>query len=246
MADSPGKRLVAFRESLGLGQRDFGATLGTSNATVGYIEKDIRKPSRGFLIKISDVYGINSDWLLNGHGEMMRAPGQGFSGRAQAVSAPDYARPGHGDVRFGDHEYAFVKRMDLSISAGNGLTPDVGEDAAGMAFPVSWFERRGLNSDLTVLVTVKGDSMAPAIPDGALVLVDLTQKMPNRPGVYAFNWDGQSFVKRLMPTVSGEDKRPSTLVVASDNPAFPPIALSGAQMNAVQVVGRVRAVLSEI
>lgn len=246
MNDSPGKRLAAFRESLGLSQRDFGAMLGTSNATVGFIESDSRTPSKAFLLKISDVYGINADWLLSGHGEPRRFPGQDFAGRVEQVSQPDQSRPGHGDVRFGTADYAFVKRMALSVSAGSGLIPVDNGATERMALPLSWFERQGINSDLTVMVSVTGDSMAPAIPDGCLVLVHVAEKMPTKPGVYAFNFDGQSFVKRIVPSGADRKGRPIAITLLSDNPTYPPRTLTGEDMNNIAVVGRVRAVFTTL
>lgn len=243
MGDSPGKRLVLFRSSLGLSQRAFAAALGVSNAAIGQVENDSRQPTKVFLLKISDVYGVSSDWLLNGHGEMIRAPGTGFQGRIHQVEPVDRSRPGHGDVRFGEIEYAFVKRMDLSVSAGSGLEPLEGDDAASVALPMCWFSRQGINSDLAVLVSVRGDSMAPSIPDGALVLINAMEKTITRAGVYAFTLDGQIFVKRIVPSGSGKAHRPTALMLLSDNPAYPPRAMTGAEMNELRIVGRVHLVV---
>ena len=244
MGDSPGKRLILFRNSLGLRQRGFAASLGLSDSTIAFIESDSRTPSKRFLLKISDVYGVSADWLLNGHGDMMRPPGSGFTGRSLQVEPPDYARPGHGDVKIGDIEYAFARRMDLSISAGRGIVPVEGSDAESIGLPVAWFERNGLNSDLAVLVQVRGDSMMPSIPDGSLVLLNPVEKAVTAPGIFAFNLDGQSYVKRILPSGFASDGRPHTLLLVSDNPNYPPIALSGAEMNSITIVGRVRAVLT--
>ncbi len=246
MSDSPGKRLVLFRKSVGLSQRAFAAALGFSGGFVGQIEAGLVTPSKSFLLKISDVYGVSADWLLNGHGEMIRAPGAGFEGRIHAVEPPDRSRPGHGDVRFDGIDYAFVKRMNLSVSAGSGIEPVEGDEAARVALPMSWFSARRLNSDLCVLVSVRGDSMAPAIPDGALVLINAFEKSASQPGVYAFVMDGQAFVKRIVPSGKTRDGRPEALMLLSDNPAYEPRAVAGAAMNDIRIVGRVRLVLTSL
>ncbi|OYX43317.1 MAG: hypothetical protein B7Z02_09205 [Rhodobacterales bacterium 32-67-9] len=246
MGDSPGKRLASFRQSLGLSQRAFGAAIGTSHATVAFIEGDERDPSRAFLQKISDTYGVNADWLLSGHGEMLRAPGGGYEARRGSVEPADRSKPGHGDVTYAGIEYAFARRMALSISAGNGLTPIDEGEAEGVAFPVAWLRRQGINSDLAVLVSVKGDSMAPAIPDGALVLIHVAERSIASAGIYAFNLDGESYVKRIVPQSSGADGRPSAVAVLADNLAYPPIVLSGPELNRMTIVGRVRAVVAQV
>lgn len=246
MGDSPGKRLASFRGSLGLNQRNFAAALGASPGRIGSLESDAAQLSRAFLEKIASVYGVNSDWLLYGLGEMLRPPSAIGDTRHGAVERVDPARPDHGDIRFNGVEYAFARRMALSVSAGNGLEPLDDGEAEGMAFPVAWLRRQRINSDLAVLVSVKGDSMAPAIPDGALVLIHVAERSISAAGVYAFNLDGQSYVKRIVPQSTEADGRPGALALFSDNPAYPPLVLSGPELNRITIVGRVRAVLAQV
>ena len=246
LSDSPGKRLASFRKSVGQSQRAFSTSMGVSAGLIGQIETDGYAPSRTFLQRISDIYGVSADWLLNGHGEMIRAAGSGFSGRLLKIEPPDYTRPGHGDLRFDDVEYAFAKRMNISVSAGKGLVPVEGSEFEHIALPIAWYERHRLNSDFAVLVTVKGDSMAPSIPDGALVLVHASENQISKPGIYAFTRDGEAFVKRLQPSNITSDGRPRVVILSSDNPAYPPVVLTGSEMNDLRIVGRVRAVFTTI
>lgn len=246
MGDSPGKRLSSFRKSLGINQRRLAASLGVSQGRIGAIETDAAPPSRAFLQKISDVYGVSSDWLLDGHGEMLRPPSPRGETKHGTVERVDPARPDNGDIRFNGIEYAFARRMALSISAGNGLEPVDDGEAESMAFPVVWLRRQRINSDLAVLVSVKGDSMAPVIPDGALVLIHVAERSISAAGIYAFNLDGQSFVKRIVPQSTEADGRPGALALLSDNPAYPPLVLSGRDLNRITIVGRVRAVIAQV
>ena len=227
-----------------MSQRAFGASIGVSGGLIGQIEADISPPARGFLTKISDTYGINADWLLNGHGEKLRFPGQGFEGRVGTISQVDRGRPNYGDLRFDKVDYAFVRRMDLSVSAGSGLIPVDDGASEGLAFPMAWFERQGVNSDLAVLVGVEGDSMSPAIPDGSLVLLHVAEKVPTKAGVYAFNFEGESYIKRLMPSGADKKGRPLAITLVSDNPAYPPRTITGEQLNSLAIVGRVRCVVT--
>lgn len=246
MADSPGKRLASFRSSLGLNQRRFASSLGVSPGRIGSLETDAAPPSRGFLQKVAEVYGMNADWLLYGQGDVLRPPGISYPGRHGLIEAVDLGQPDHGDLRISGIEYAFARRMALSISAGNGLEPVEECDAEGMAFPVAWLRRQRINSDLAVLVSVKGDSMAPVIPDGALVLIHVAERSASSAGVYAFNLDGQSYVKRIVPQSTEADGRPGALALFSDNPAYPPLVLSGSELNRITIVGRVRAVIAQV
>lgn len=175
---------------------------------------------------------------------MQRAIGSGFRGRTDRIEPPNYDQPGHGDFRFGEHNYAMVRRMDLSISAGSGVVPVEGDAAASVALPSLWLSKAAINSDLAVLVSVKGDSMMPSIPDGAFVLIHLVEKQVTAAGIYAFNLDGQSFVKRLIPAETDGNGRPMAISIISDNPAFPPKVLTGRKLNDLKIVGRIRAVLA--
>lgn len=246
MGDNPGNRLVLFRESNALTQDALAGMLGMSRTTISLIESGQRTPSKKFLIAISDAYGVSADWLLNGQGEMQRAIGPGFKGTTMRIEPPNYAKPQHGDFQSRDIDYSMIRRMDLSVSAGGGVVALEGQDAASVALPSRWLSSAGINANLSVLVTVKGDSMAPAIPDGAFVLVHQMEKQVIRPGVYAFNLDGQSYIKRLVPADSDGEGRPLAISIISDNPAFPPKVLTGRKLNDLKVVGRVRAVLAMI
>ena len=134
--------------------------------------------------------------------------------------------------------------MNISVSAGKGLVPVENGESERIALPMSWYERHRINSGLAVLVIVEGDSMAPAIPDGALVLVQAIENQISQPGVYSFNLDGEAFVTRLIPSDMNGDGRPDTIMVISDNTSFPHYALFGKRPNGLRIVGRIRAVFS--
>jgi transcriptional regulator with XRE-family HTH domain len=75
MGDTPGRRLAEFRKSLSVSQRVFAESIGVSAGRIGSLETDAANLSRSILSKISEVYGISSDWLLNGRGAMVADDG---------------------------------------------------------------------------------------------------------------------------------------------------------------------------
>lgn len=247
MDSSPGKRLAAFRASLNVSQRDLGSSLGFSGGLIGQLEADLSPPSRRFLEVISERYNLSSDWLLNGRGEMFHSPQPGFSGRGEIrIEPPDSRKPSHGDFAWQGEDFCLIDRMDLSVSAGTGLVPVEGAAGESLAFSRRWLLKNRINSDLSVLVRVRGDSMAPGIADGALALVHLPEMSLAVEGVYAFTRGDSAFIKRLVPVARGKDGRPSALVILSDNPAYPPESLSGTDMNSIRIVGRVRCVIATL
>lgn len=236
--------MASFRKSLGISQRALSAQLSVSSGLIGQLEADLIAPSRGFLQKLSDRYGINADWLLNGHGERQRAVGQGFKSRKVQIDPTDESRPNHGELSVGGKDYAWVQRVGLSVSAGSGIAELPEEDRDGVFLPLQWFEQRGLNADHCVMVTVRGDSMAPSIPDGSLVMIDRAHQVLRQEGIYAFSLDGQAYVKRIVPAAKDKTGRPTAVMLISENPAFQPIALAGHELNALRVAGRVIAVIN--
>lgn len=241
-----GQRLALWRKEKNLSQRELGSILGVSQGYIGDIEAGRSEPSRSFLQKLSERYGISADWLLNGHGTQLHAPIPSFAARKYGrIEPPDYGKPAHGDFAYDDEEYVMIERFDLSVSAGNGLVPVEGAAKERLAFSRSWLLRNAINADLAVLVKVKGDSMAPTIADGATVLIHVVENVVKHEGVYAFTRDGACYVKRLIPAGISEAGRPTVIVILSDNPAYPPESLSGHQLNELHVIGRVRCAMTE-
>ena len=135
-----------------------------------------------------------------------------------------------------------IRRLDLSVSAGTGLAEVDGGEAEALAFSNAWLARQRINADLAVLVRVRGDSMAPGIPDGALVMVHLPEQRVETAGIYAFNRGEDSYVKRIAPV----SRKPLAWLITSDNPAYPPETVTGPALNDIRVVGRVRCVMSTL
>lgn len=243
-----GQRLATWRKAQSLSQRALGSVLGVSQGYISDIEAGRSEPSRNFLRALSERFGVSSDWVLYGVGVPTTERAAGFeAAKAQKrIEPPDLGSPRGGDFRFGDDGFAFITRMDLSVSAGSGVIPVEGADSEALAFSTKWLGRNRINSDLAVLVRVSGDSMAPGIPNGALAMVHLPEREVSREGVYAFNRGDASFIKRLMPSGVDASGRPTTLVILSDNPAYPPEVVSGSDMNDIRVIGRVRCVMTTL
>jgi phage repressor protein C with HTH and peptisase S24 domain len=62
------KRLIEWRKSLALTQIGLAAAIGVSRGYIGDIEAGRSEPSRGFLQKLTEKYGVRADWILYGTG----------------------------------------------------------------------------------------------------------------------------------------------------------------------------------
>jgi transcriptional regulator with XRE-family HTH domain len=60
------KRIKELREKMGLTQIEFGKKLGYSNAYIADLERGEKKPSRNFLEKLNEIFGISADYILYG------------------------------------------------------------------------------------------------------------------------------------------------------------------------------------
>ena len=227
-----GQKLKTIRADHGLTQDEFCAALEEKPSKIRDIESGRQRVNDEFLAKLVKRFPIDLNWLFDVGG---------FEGRhGNQIDAPARDLPAHGDFRFDGEEFAMISRWDLSVSAGMGLLPVEGGEKEALAFSRSWLLRNGINADLAVLVRIKGDSMAPTIPDGALVLVHAAEMVVEHEGIYAFTRDGAVYVKRLIPMSHDIDGRAAGLVILSDNMTYGPETVSGEAMNELRVVGRVR------
>lgn len=147
------------------------------------------------------------------------------------------ARPPPDAGPLSEEDYATIPRLDAQLSAGPGAE---GSNVVieRHAFRRDWLYRLGIAPDRAAIVAVRGDSMAPGLLDGDLVLVDgkRTAVRPRR--VYAFtDIDGQLRVKRLEPVPApGED---AELVLRSDNPDAPTEVRRGEDAARIVIHGEV-------
>lgn len=246
MNNDSGHRLKEWRESTKLSQRAVAVALGISQSFIGNIEAGRSEPSRNLLLKLAETFGLSADWLLHGQGDMLTsAPQNGF--RERQIEPPDYTRPAHGDFAERGEEFSLIERADLSVSAGNGLIPVDGGESERLAFSRTWLKRNQISAQLAVLVRVKGDSMAPGIPDGSLVLVHCAENTVEREGVYAFLRGDEAFVKRLVPAGKLPGGRPAAIIIVSDNRAYPTESISTASdRHGMRIIGRVRCVMATL
>ena len=65
-----GDRLVKARENLGFNQANFSEKIDLAAQSLARYEKNKVNPSMEFIAKLTDMFNINSNWLLTGKGEM--------------------------------------------------------------------------------------------------------------------------------------------------------------------------------
>ena len=132
------------------------------------------------------------------------------------------------------NDYVYVPRYDVQASAGNGAVVHDESVVDHLAFRRDWVTRTlGLDAQHLALIDVSGDSMAPTIGDGDLILIDTRPRPVKSEGVYVINLHSALLVKRLRLRISGE------MDVVSDNPLYGTETVNGDQLGQLQIVGRV-------
>lgn len=138
-------------------------------------------------------------------------------------------------------DFAQVPVHKATLAAGGGADNHTEELAGHLAFRRSWLKRVGVAASAAVLARATGESMAPTIHDGDMLLIDRAKADPpaarrsakdTRPSpIYAIlDVDTGARVKRL------ELAAPGTLALLSDNPSFAP---EFRPVDSVKIIGKV-------
>ncbi len=263
-----GERLREERDRLGLNQTEFASLADSSKASQINYESGKRSPDSDYLAKIA-VAGVDLLYLFTGlrsnHPALSAA--RAASGKLASIGV-DLNSPmmvaaretsdrlaATGMLQSGGRydeippalspdDFVYIARYDVNLSAGPGLIPAENAEADQLAFSRAWMRREGLNNQSCGLLRVRGDSMAPTVQDGALVLVQMSDEPIAREGIYAYSREGAAFIKRMVPINTGKDGRATSFVILSDNPAYPPEVVVGEAMNEIRIVGRVRCAMT--
>lgn len=180
------------------------------------------EPSRERLVALANTAGVGVGWLATGEGE-----------------PPDLRPEGGGGVR--EHEMPGLEEFVLLPSrdsvAAAGASPEVPVDRRGahyMAFRNDWVrEEIGIDPAAIGLERAVGDSMAPTINDGDLLLLDTGQRAFALFGIYVLEIDGERLVKRVQRKLDG------SLVLISDNTDYERDVVPAGRVEHLRAIGRV-------
>lgn len=133
-----------------------------------------------------------------------------------------------------NEDFDAIPRYDARLAAGAGAENHNVSLEGALAFRREWLSRYGISAASACLMPVAGDSMAPTLHDGDLVLIDQRRDRIRNHKVYALiDSDGMARVKRL-DLVRGE-----MIVLTSDNPEHPTEIRRGEEMNRMKILGEV-------
>ena len=123
-----------------------------------------------------------------------------------------------------------VGTREVAAAAGGGA---VNLDEAPVKGPVwfrrDWLDGHGIDPTLSVVISVRGESMEPTLPAGSKILVDRTRTRRRAGRIFVVTTDEGLVVKRL-------ERRGRQWFLASDHPSWEPVPWPPE----AEVVGEVR------
>ena len=173
-----GDRLVKARENLGFNQANFSEKIDLAAQSLARYEKNKVNPSMEFIAKLTDMFNINSNWLLTGKGEM-------FISNDTTKNSDNY----------------FIDLLNVRAGAGEGIYNYVIETVDIISLDKSFF-RTPINTNKIKGIQVDGDSMELTLRDGDYVLID-ENTIFGVNGIYAIQLGGQILIKRLQFKMDG-------------------------------------------
>jgi len=203
------------------------AAMGSSSGAINSYRRMTTLPNIEFILKFCELFQFSLLWFAEGIGYPFKdawITHPESKGPKPVPKPPDI--PGlfgpEADAPFVplrtdglSNEFVFIPQKAGPISAGGGLIPDNTVEMR-VAFRRDWIARKGLPENMS-LIKVDGDSMAPTLLSGDLVLVDHGRDyVASQGGIYAISVDHEIMIKRVQPVF------PDKILIISDNKQYPP------------------------
>jgi len=214
---SVGERIKRLRKFLGLTQKEFGTRIGKSLRTIQDWEAGKSSIPDHTLRFVSSTFGVSYEWLKTGQGEI-------WEKRESTLEEI---------IEKAQRKFLQSKIKVPVVRKVGAEFPHSHQDIEVVSI-IFFNKNQHLKEGKVFAVQVNEDSMYPSLAKGDYVLFQAHEgeslDIPNGKIVVVRNHSGELFVKRLL-------KINETVLLASDNPKYPPIFPQQAKVEGVQVVG---------
>ena len=127
-----------------------------------------------------------------------------------------------------------VPLLEVSAAAGGGRTGEEPASSAARSFPPSLLRQiTAAPANGLRLISISGDSMAPTLEHGDMVMIDTNRTIPSPPGIFILD-DGVGLVAKRVDPIP--NTRPQMLRLSSDNQAY---SNYQRRIDEVRILGRV-------
>lgn len=190
---------------------------------VGVSQQAISKIIRGEtlnpknILEIATALGVNPHWLKTGEG------------------SPDADVFAFTSEKDDDHTLR-VDLLDAELAAhSSGIINAEYPDVISSIFFTHEGVKRILGrttTDGVYMFKVPTDSMAPTITQNDIVFIDTNVKEYIGEGVYSFNLNGETYIKRLQRLPTG------VIMALSDNPLYLPFEITESLFDTAKIIGK--------
>lgn len=140
-------------------------------------------------------------------------------------------------------DFARIPLHDAWLSAGPGVANSDVAIIDHLVFRLEWLRKIDVRPETAAMARIAGDSMAPGIQSGDLVMIDTTRRevpafrksrLATQLPIFAFMQDNEARVKRL-------ERRPKEkiLILYSDNKDHAPEILAESDAHVLNILGQV-------
>ena len=192
-------RLKLARKNASLTQAELAQRVGIKQASISEIERGLTRSS-GYLIKISQVCGVDPIWLSEGAGSIdssttsLKTMPSDIESNAELLG--DLVTWETEDP-LDDDDCEVPYYAEVEFAGGNGMTEVIEVASRKLRFSNSTLRAAGVECQNAACARIKGKSMERLILDGAAIGFDRACTSIIDGEIYAFNQDGMLRVKYL-------------------------------------------------
>ncbi|NWA25486.1 LexA family transcriptional regulator [Pseudomonas gingeri] len=222
-------RIKALRRAMGQkSQKDFANDYGLDASYLSQLLNGHRKLGEKAAATLEQKVGLKAGTLIS---PSSTEPDSDLGTESNVIAIDSHRKAK-------DASFIKIPHFDVAGSMGDGRFPPDHhvEVIRDMTVHLDWLRTQGLTYsklENLAIVTGDGDSMAPTFSDGDSLLVDRGITEIRADAIYFFTLDGQMFIKRLQRIAGG------SLRMISDNSAYPPQMIGGADLEKVHIQARV-------
>ena len=211
-----GARLVEARKRAGLAQVDLAVALGAryDQPMISNVETGRRSLRLDGAVNAARELGVSLDYLVGLTDDPTPAD---LRNSASAV-----------DDQHGAEDH-IEQLAEVAAAAGGGAQVYDETVTATVPFRRDWLRRHRINPRCCNVISVRGESMEPTLPNGCSVIVDLSRTELRQGRIYVMSTEEGLVAKRVKQNAQG-------WWLLSDNPEWAPLMLT----ENTDVVGEVR------
>ena len=151
--------------------------------------------------------------------------------RAQApVQAIGESRANYDPSNYGTSDRSPVRLMEVASAAGVGAEVYDETPVGLLWFRNDWLLSHSIDPEQSNIISVRGESMEPTLPDGCSILVDRKRREPQDGRIYVMRTEDGLVVKRVGRDAEGDWQ------IESEHSAWPPVPWT----DTTEIIGEVR------